>query len=96
MRLRLTSPAAAELADAFDWYNDQRPGLGAQFLDDYDNTLERVCDNPVQFPILRGGLRKARFHRFPYSLFFRILADKVEIVACFHSSRNPRHWQRRT
>jgi toxin ParE1/3/4 len=51
--------------------------------------------SPWQFPIQRGGLRKARFRRFPYSLIYRVLANKVEIVACFHAKRHPRHWQRR-
>ncbi len=30
---------------------------------------------------------------FPYALFFRIVDGTVHVIACFHSSRNPRQWQ---
>ena len=28
-------------------------------------------------------------------LFFRIESDALVVIACFHSSRDPKHWQRR-
>jgi hypothetical protein len=40
-------------------------------------------------------LRRARLKKFPYSLFFLIEDDTITVVACFHSSRDPRQWQSR-
>jgi len=37
---------------------------------------------------------RAQAKKFPYALFFLIEPDTFLVVACFHSSRDPRHWQK--
>lgn len=95
MRVRLTSPAETDLADALAWYAGIREGLAPRFIDEFQRLLERLETNPYQFPCVRQTIRRAGFHRFPYGLIFRIHAADVEIIACFHHRRDPRHWQRR-
>jgi plasmid stabilization system protein ParE len=95
MRVRLTSPAEAELAAAIEWYAGARADLVSRFLDEYEALLERLSDNPQQFPIVRGNVHRAGFRRFPYGLLFRIQATEVEIIACFHGRRGPRQWHGR-
>jgi toxin ParE1/3/4 len=41
-------------------------------------------------------VRRARCRRFPYALFFRVIDETVHVIACFHSRRDPRQWQRRS
>jgi len=95
MRVRLTPPAALEFADALQWYGDIREALATRYLDEDQRLIERLRDNPRQFPRVRRDIRRAGFRRFPYSLVFRLHPDEVEILACFHDRRDPRHWQRR-
>jgi plasmid stabilization system protein ParE len=33
--------------------------------------------------------------RFPYSVFYRVEADRIVVLAVFHGRRNPRIWQAR-
>ena len=33
--------------------------------------------------------------RFPYSVLYRLKADHLIIVGCFHSKRDPKSWQAR-
>lgn len=96
MIVQLTPKAEADLIDARDWYDAQAPGLGMRFMIEYRALVVRLAENPHQFPAVRGLSRRAGFHRFPYGLFFRIRGDVVEVFGCFHGSRHPRHWQRRT
>lgn len=96
MRVILTPEAEADLAHAQDWYDTEAPGLGQRFMIQYRALAERLADNPRLFPTVRGDIRRAGFQRFPYGLFFRIRGDVVEVFACLHGSRSPRHWQRRT
>jgi plasmid stabilization system protein ParE len=89
-------PAARlELIEAQDWYESELPGHGAEFRAEVSNQVARIETNPLAFPVVLGDLRRARLRRFPYSLFFRPLDDGVYVIACFHSSRDPRVWQRR-
>ena len=92
MRVRLTSPAEAELAAAVEWYAGVRADLASRFLNEFEILLERLRDNPQQFPAVHRKIHRAGFRRFLYGLLFRIQETEVEIVACFHGRRNPRQW----
>ena len=49
-RLVLRPQAEAELLDARDWYEEQRPGLGEAFATEVDLTLAQVVQAPRVFP----------------------------------------------
>jgi len=78
-----------------DWYDEEAPGIGPRFLDEFEALKRRLSENPNQFPIVGDDIRRAAFHRFPYGLFFRQRNGRVEVIACLHASRDPRHWQTR-
>jgi plasmid stabilization system protein ParE len=91
-----TQAARAELIEAQDWYEGEANGLGRRFRDSINVLVERVSANPRQFPIVFKSVRRALLRRFPYSLFFVLEDETVLVIACFHASRDPRHWQERT
>ena len=94
MTLSVFRPAAAaDVEDAFLWYESQRPGLGDEFLDEISLVLNAIVENPARFPVIHRETRRALLHRFPYSLFYRVQSEGVIIVACMHGKRNPAHWQ---
>jgi toxin ParE1/3/4 len=84
MRVRLTSPAEAELDGAVNWYAGIREGLAARFLDEYERLLTRLRGNPHQFPRVRRDIHRAGFRRFPYGLIFRIQACVPQSGVNFH------------
>jgi plasmid stabilization system protein ParE len=65
-RLVVTSAAATDLASAYDWYEDQSPGLGAEFLRAVDAVFAAAQRTPTSFPVVRGRTRRALLRRFPY------------------------------
>ena len=95
--VRFSQTARAELIDAQDWYEGEAAGLGRRFREAIDALTERMSANPLQFPVVYKNVRRALLRRFPYSLFFVIEEDdSLLVIACFHASRDPSHWQRRT
>lgn len=93
----ITPSARTELIDAQDWYENEVPGLGRRFRAAVDAVVERIGANPRQFPVIYKDVRRALLRRFPYALMFIIEADEtLTIIACFHGSRDPAHWQKRT
>ena len=91
-----TLPARAELIDAQDWYENAAPGLGRRFRAAVDAVVQRMSAAPRQFPVIYKNVSRALLRRFPYALMFVIEADETLIViACFHGSRDPAHWQKR-
>jgi plasmid stabilization system protein ParE len=88
--------AREELIDAQDWYEGEAAGLGRRFRQAIDGLIERMIENPRQFPIVLKNVRRALLRRFPYSLFFVAEDEALIVIACFHASRDPSHWQKRT
>jgi len=89
--------AAADIEEAYEWYESQHPGLGEEFLAALRSTRDRVLAHPEAFPVLHRATRRALIpQRFPYGLFYRIYGDTIVVVACMHAKRDPRRWQRRT
>jgi len=82
--------AKAEMDESIAWYDNQQERLGLELALEIDRTLARISQNPEQFPLIRGDIRRALLHRFPYSIHFIIETDRVVILAVFHAKRSPR------
>ena len=72
------------------------PSLAASFREELDHQLARVLRHPTQFRFARADVRRAKLRRFPCNLLFRVMCDGIYVIACFHSSRDPDIWQRRS
>ena len=90
-----TQAARAELLDSQDWYEAEAAGLGRRFREEVDRAVQRIIENPLQFPLLFRSVRRAHIRTFPYGLYFTTTNDAVIVVACFHASRDPKQWQER-
>lgn len=96
-RVVVRPAAAADIEDAYEWYESQQPGLGDEFLAALRTTRDRLLEHPEAYPVLHRSTRRALIpQRFPYALFYRLYGDTIVIVACMHAKRDPRRWQRRT
>jgi len=84
-----------DVASAHRWYERQRVGLGDQFLDAVQDVLSAIDANPARFGFADGDVREAQLNRFPYAVYYRVLADRVRVLAVYHTARNPAGWQRR-
>ena len=88
--------AAAEIDEAYLWYEAQRTGLGEEFLAEVNGALDTIREMPELYAVVHRDTRRAMLVRFPYSLLYRLVNKQVIVVACFHGKRDPRRWQSRT
>ncbi|MCL4554994.1 MAG: type II toxin-antitoxin system RelE/ParE family toxin [Actinobacteria bacterium] len=87
--------AELDITNAAIWYEQRSPGLGFQFLDAVDQTLESVFEAPLRFPEVHRDNRRALLSRFPYVIFFFIDEQFVRVTACSHVRQDPTSWQAR-
>ena len=54
MSLRIVFRAAArmEFEEAVTWYNQQRPGLGEEFLREIDEAVLQAATHPERYPLV--------------------------------------------
>ena len=95
-RLLFIRPEAeAEMAEAFDWYEQRVPGLGSDYLNCLDVVFHSLVQTPQQYPLVHRTVRRALTHRFPYEVFFVVEEGRIVVLSVFHASRNPKSWQDR-
>ena len=88
--------AAADIENAYQWYEQQKAGLGAECLAALRATMDLVLVHPEAFPVLHRETRRVLLrYRFPYGLFYRIHGETLVVVACMHAKREPRRWKSR-
>ena len=93
--VRLTSAAVQDLALAERWYLDEAPHVLASFDEEIDSTFGLISERPELYQTVESTVRHAPVRKFPFSVFYRILPEWIEVVAVVHQSRDPRTWQRR-
>jgi plasmid stabilization system protein ParE len=87
--------AETDLANARDWYERQRTGLGAAFLLCVEEVLERIARTPEMYRVGYHDIRRALTRRFPYAVYYRIVDNAVVVLGVLHTRRDPREWQSR-
>jgi hypothetical protein len=89
------APARAELDEAFDFYESQRPGLGAALTVEIEAAIAKILQKPTLWAKLPGDVRRCRLIRFPYALIYQIRGSLILIVAVAHLRRKPAYWRNR-
>lgn len=84
--------AAEEAGEAAAYYEDIRFDLGSDFQRELDAALARIRNNPYLYAAESGTIRICPLDRFPYSLFYEDLPDRVWVVAVGHHRRRPGYW----
>jgi toxin ParE1/3/4 len=90
-RLLFRPEAEADLLAAASFYEDKRPGLGAELLTAMERALAAIEDAPGAQPFLQHGrrYRKYTLARFPCVIVFTEEEAAVTILAVAHAKRRP-------
>jgi plasmid stabilization system protein ParE len=91
----LRPEAAGDVLNARDYYDRQRENLGDRFADSLDEAILQIAANPELSAVVLRNVRRTKLRRFPYVVYYRVLADRIEAIGVLHASRHPRTWQRR-
>ncbi len=89
-KLALQSEAVDDIQLAYEWYEEQKIGLGYSFLNEIDICFSKICTHPLQYGLINGWVRKIKVNRFPFLIVFEIEGGTVFINAVRHTSRHPK------
>ena len=95
MNIRFLEAAEYELELAIDYYNQQKQGLGAEFLEEIKSTVKRIANFPEAWHPLSKRTRRCQTRRFPYGVIYQIRTDEILIVAITHLHQKPFYWLKR-
>jgi toxin ParE1/3/4 len=92
MKLQLSVRARLHEAEIAIWYEERQPGQGFKFQQALLREYEMIRRFPMIFREWQEGVRHTTMRSFPYKIYFRVLEDRVLIVAILHAARHPDGW----
>jgi len=97
MKLVIRPEATEELYGSAQWYDERKPGLGHDLMDEAWSAIGRITATPTAFgryEFYRGteNVRRARIVRFPCSVIFVHEPDCIRILAFAPDKRQPLYW----
>jgi hypothetical protein len=95
MLVNFLPPARAELAEVVAYYNSRKEGLGAEFAEEVQRTIQRIIQYPEAWAPLSKRTRQCRTQRFPYGVIYQFRGNGILIVAVRHLHRDPQGWKTR-
>ena len=95
-RVIVSPEAENDLKEAFSWYEDNRTGLGYDFLLQVDAGINFINRNPKIHPIEYRGTRKHLIKRFPYKIIYLVEEERIIVLAVLHGKRSPDLMKKRT
>ncbi len=94
-RIVIRDEAESDLDEAYAWYEEQREGLGDEFLACVRQCFRLIGLRPALHPMVHRHFRRALVKRFPYVVFYHVDRRVVTIHAVFHQARDPKIWSKR-
>jgi plasmid stabilization system protein ParE len=90
VKIVIQSSALADLADGYEFYEQNEPGLGGYFLDSLYSDIDSLQ--------LYAGIHASHFgkyyrllsRRFPYGVYYQIEGDAIVIRAVLDLRRRPK------
>ena len=76
-----------DVAQATQWYDQQRFGLGQQFLDALNDKRSSIKRSPESYAIFDRSIRICMLRRFPYGIFFRCSSEEICFLGVLHLHR---------
>lgn len=78
----------ADLQAAYDWYEDRRPGLGAEFAAEFETAYHHLLEFPLRHAVRFSDVRRLNLLRFPYGIFYVVRPPDLYLLAVLHTSRD--------
>ena len=69
MRVEYHPAVEAELNEIRRYYEERSPGLGAQFIDEFERQVLTLAATPERWMVVAGDLRRCLLQRFPYVIY---------------------------
>lgn len=96
MEIIISDAAAQEIEDAALWYRAISLKLEDELIRELDYGFEYIAYYPDGFKAIYKNVRGIILPKYPYTLYYRIVDEYIEVISFFHHKRNPKIWKRRT
>ena len=95
MKVKLSDDALLDRREVEAWYRGASREVAARFRSDLRAALEFIGRFPLGAPVFRGSTRGKTMKRFPFTILYEILPDRIRVIAIADERRDPEHYVKR-
>ncbi len=88
-RLIIQDQAILEIKDAFEWYEEQKEGLGYEFINKIEDCYNNLSKYPERYSYINHLYRRIKTNRFPYIIIYEIDDNTVIIIRVRQLKQKP-------
>lgn len=96
MRVQYHPLAGREVMEAAEFYEGKESGLGAAFVDQFDQAIAMLLSDPLRWPVVEGSIRRVMLRRFPFGIYYRVVDQVIRVLTVKHHRRHPGYGLART
>jgi len=89
MRVIYHPLAETELVEAAQFYNGRVEGLGKKLLDELEETVEKIANDPLRSLVVKNNIRLCLMRQFPFGVYYRVSENEVRSLVIKHHHRHP-------
>lgn len=93
--IELSNEAEVDFDKSYEFYFEDSPKVADTFFKQINLGFENIKQTPKSFPFTHKDVRKYVVKKFPFVIYYRIVDKTIQIIAIFHTSRNPEIWNER-
>jgi plasmid stabilization system protein ParE len=94
-RLNISPAVKQEMAEAFTWYAERNAEVADNFREEVLATFQLIAQHPERFPLWGDVVRRFVMKHYPYSVYYSVGDQVVNILAVGHNRRRAGYWQAR-
>ena len=87
--------AISETREAVAWYRDRDPDSAQRFRAELKRAEKLITIRPRVWPNYMFSAKRYVLQKFPFSLIYIELEDRIICLAVAHSRRKPGYWKSR-
>lgn len=91
----ISDEAEIDFDKSYEFYFEDSPKVADTYFRIINLGFENIKQNPNSFSIVHKDVRKYVVKKFPFVIYYRIIDLKIQVIAIFHTSRNPEIWNER-
>lgn len=87
--------AEKDINHAVEWYHDQNKNLVLPLLNEIENGIHKITDNPKHFQKRYHEIRIIFTEKFPYGIYYTLEESNIYVHAVLHNKQNPKNFSKR-
>ena len=85
--IRVKPSAESDILFAFTFYENQKTGLGSQYILEIDKVFNRISKFPKIGKVVYKDFHQILILKFPFRIFYKVHNSEIHIYAVIHQSR---------